>query len=389
MAQIQVLPSVPSFGSRLAQVLGQAGVDIGQGFAERRNKQQIANLTQELGDPSKSPIEKLGIITKLTGRLRPDQTKALEPYFASMAFGEPIAQPATGTPQQFPEQPGVPMGPSAPITAETQPTGVQNAPAPTGQTRSDIEKRKAFLRNMLTFPALKDRAQQELKEITDREKLQAKEQIAERSEERATARKEEEKLDELQSNILKGHESAQVSKANLNRMEALIKSPNMITPLGAYLSDLFGVPVSLAAGADAEEFEKLAAQRGLQVGSAYGFGRILDKEFANFLKTIPRLTNTEEGKERIIRTLRYFDNLAEARYNQYKNILGEREPGERTRSFELKLNEAMQPFYDKFGEVLKYGDELVELKNEKGEKGKVRKSQVEEALKEGYSYVEG
>lgn len=381
MPQIQILPSIPTFGSRLTEALGNAGVDVAQAFQQKSNKNAIQNLTSELADPNKTDLQKVGIITKLTQRLGPEASKSLMPFLSDLYTnsGRGGGQQG-GQPPGSANMAGVPQGPTEAIDAQTQPQGVQNAPSPTGQTDEERSLRRQDLARRSAFPGGKG-AENTLKLDLEEEKIALKRG----AEERKYAHQEEEKLDALQKDIVSGYEAAEISESNLNAMERLKDSPKLIGPLGAYLSDIFGVPVSLASGADSEEFEKLVAQRGLNVASAYGLGRILATEFSNFLKTMPRLLNTKEGKERVIGTLRYFDNLAKARYGEYKKLLGQRKPGERVRDLELKLTESMKPYYDKFGQVLKYGDELVELKNPEGKKGKVRKSEVDEALKEGYS----
>ncbi len=315
MPQIQILPAIPTFGSRLAEALGQVGTDIA-GAVEQRSAR-----------------------------------RALDKMF------NPPQQQDQGTNQQ-PNQTGHP--PVSPIQAAEVAKLAERAYGKEGGKAAV----NAWLEN---------------------QKLGAKEAATIRAEKRAAATKEEEKIDKVQSDIVSGFDSAQVSEANLNRMEALKDSPDIISPLGAYLTNMLGLPVSLTSSADTEEFQKLAAQRGLNVASAYGFGRILQTEFNNFLQTIPSLLNSREGKTRIINTLRYFDNLAISRYENYRKLLSERKTGERARDLEGKLTEAMKPQYEKFGEVLKYGDEIVEMKDPEGKAGKVRKSQIEEALQNGYT----
>jgi hypothetical protein len=58
MSPIQILPQVPNFGSQLAQVLGQAGTNIGQGLLDR-------NTMTQLQDPNLTSMQKIALISSL------------------------------------------------------------------------------------------------------------------------------------------------------------------------------------------------------------------------------------------------------------------------------------------------------------------------------------
>lgn len=391
MAQIQILPQIPTFGSRLASTLGQATGDIGGAFIERHkakaNQTHIEKLVKELNEGGKTPIQKLGVATQLINRLGPENAKAIMPFLASLISEEQPA-PSPGTAPGTPTNYGVPQGATEAITAATQPNAAENLPIPAGQTDQEVEDKKKELLRKVGLPyGIGERAKQELQDIREEKKIAARERLAERQQGFKKELKEEANLDKLQDEIVGGYESALLSDANLNKMQALSDTGELISPLGAYLSNMFGVPVSLVSNADTEEFQKLIAQRGLNVASAYGFGRILATEFMTFLQTIPSLVNSKEGKDRIINTLRYFDNIAKARYSIYRNELKNKKPGESTRQIKLDIADKMEPMYEKFSEVLQYGDELIEMKDDKGNTGRVPKNQVDEALQNGYTLV--
>lgn len=58
MPPLQILPAVPNFGSQLAQVLGQAGTNIGQGLLDR-------NTMSQLQDPNLTSMQKIALISSL------------------------------------------------------------------------------------------------------------------------------------------------------------------------------------------------------------------------------------------------------------------------------------------------------------------------------------
>jgi hypothetical protein len=198
-----------------------------------------------------------------------------------------------------------------------------------------------------------------------------------------SARAERKQSDEYVQGILQGYESARVSKANLARMRKLEQGGELAGPYSKLISQATGIPISILGNPKSEEFEKLVSQRGLNVAQAYGFGRILQTEYENFLKTIPTLMNSQEGRKRIGDTLEYFDNIAEARYNTLNQIM-KQNGGRRPQNLQEQVTARMAPYYDKAEEVLVYGSELINMISPDGKKGKVPKNEIEEALKEGY-----
>jgi hypothetical protein len=71
---VQVLPAVPSFGEKLATVLGQAGGNIGQYFVQRNQDQKDQEVLNSF-DPNASSIDQI----KHFGKLSPEKQKALTP----------------------------------------------------------------------------------------------------------------------------------------------------------------------------------------------------------------------------------------------------------------------------------------------------------------------
>ena len=187
---------------------------------------------------------------------------------------------------------------------------------------------------------------------------------------------------ELRDNIIDSYESARISQANINKLRAVSKES--ATPLTAYVSQLTGIPLDLWASPESEEFKKLIAQRGLNVAKSYGLGRILQIEFENFMKTMPSLLNTKEGRDRIFKTFDYLDNISVQRYKEYKNIIQENK-GKVPADLKAELTKRMESAYDKFGDVLLYGDELIDVMSPQGEKGKIPKNQLQQAVEEGFT----
>lgn len=197
---------------------------------------------------------------------------------------------------------------------------------------------------------------------------------------------EQEKKDKMQNEIVQSYEVAQQNKNITARMRELEKE-GQPSNLPVFLSETFDIPIALWAPDQAEEFQKIAAQKATKVAQAFGFGNIRAIEFAEFVKTIPSLLNSAEGRERIYKTMDYFDNLAIEKYDAYRDVL-KKNRNLTAGELQLEVTDRLKEPNDKLGEVLRYGDELVEMKAPDGTIGKVPKNQISEAESEGYKLVQ-
>jgi hypothetical protein len=109
---VQILPAVPSFGSQLANVLGKAGSDIGQGFMDRSTMQQLQNpnLTpmQRIALISSLPKEKAAVVASLYSPVLKEEAKmsSLQDVLGSQTQNNQPIQPTAqeGEPQLEGEQ---------------------------------------------------------------------------------------------------------------------------------------------------------------------------------------------------------------------------------------------------------------------------------------------
>lgn len=75
---VQVLPAVPSFGEQLAEILTQAGANIGQGLVKRATRLSDLKITEKLNDPKTSYQDKQTLWSKLSPEAREIQKPFLE-----------------------------------------------------------------------------------------------------------------------------------------------------------------------------------------------------------------------------------------------------------------------------------------------------------------------
>lgn len=100
MTQLQVLPPAPNFGSQLAQVLSQAGGDIGQGLVQRGVNKKNDALMQLLKNPSATVMQKVDAAYALSQNMDPQRAAVSMPYLAPHIYSNPTAPQQNEIPQQ-------------------------------------------------------------------------------------------------------------------------------------------------------------------------------------------------------------------------------------------------------------------------------------------------
>lgn len=111
MPQIQVLPSAPNFGSQLAQVLAQAGGDIGQGLIQRGQNRKSEALMQRLKDPSATVMQKIDAAYALSQNMDPKRAEVSLPYLNPYIYSNPT-EPSQNQMQQPGQQDNLQETPS-------------------------------------------------------------------------------------------------------------------------------------------------------------------------------------------------------------------------------------------------------------------------------------
>lgn len=180
-------------------------------------------------------------------------------------------------------------------------------------------------------------AEQALK--AGREKAKTKEQKIEQ----ARADKETQKYYEQIKNEYKG---AINGNKRLDQIEKLTKEGNLGVPLLNALLKLpqkIGIDLSGIMTADAQELEKLSNDF-IKDAKQYFGSRLTDQDLAAFMKTIPSLAQSNQGRLRIIGNLRAFNEAAILRKKAADQIIRENN-GHRPGNFEEQIE-------DRIGEEL-------------------------------------
>lgn len=285
MPQIQVLPAVDTFGSQLAQVLGKAGSDIGQGLVQRSVNKNNASMLDQLKNPNLSPMQKISVATKLAQSLPADQAKTVLPFYAPFIFNQGF-----GGGQQAGSSAGADGSPQTP----TESSGANSQANPQ-------QNRKEFARSMVDNPYFGKQAEQELKDIRNEEKLSAEKS-------RDIFKINEPKLIELSD----GLRDLELEDTRLSRLEQLYSDPSKFpNPTLASIFSREGQINPIAASLlspEAQESIKLTIDSLSGAQSLFG-GKVSNFEAQTYLKRNATLFNTPEGRARILDDLKQINGM--------------------------------------------------------------------------------
>lgn len=124
---------------------------------------------------------------------------------------------------------------------------------------------------------------------------------------------------EIRKELFSKKKAARDTIDSINELEALEKEG---LPGAGYIELLksTGLDIPALMGAPAEEYNKVAANFIRNAKSVFG-NRLTDTDLELFLKTVPSLSNSPEGRKRINATLKRVANLDIAMTEAYENIV--------------------------------------------------------------------
>lgn len=364
---LQILPRETNWGESLGQGLG-------SGLSE--GLQQLAHM--KMKDYFQRNLLDLQQQVKMQEMQRQHDLleKTLGPGWGNLAYlpekyglmaiqgGWSPAVPQTGMQQNLAalapaEQvtaPTLPQAPSGQVTAPTLPHEMQG-PTVTSDLGQAI--RQAAYNTPQMKQARELQAQQqaftERENIKKREFQEAQELRKERNEERKFFHGENKKFyDKLQDSA----DSAEKMQFEIDKMIQLVRSgklppsqyANLVEKLGAGILGSFFNPNTLI-GKEGEEYNKLAAT--LMSGAKDIFGsRITNFDMAQFLKMIPTLMNTDEGKLEILRDLSILNQM-KIKHAQIARDIAIHNKGYLPVEFRTELYNKFEPYRKMFAEEFK------------------------------------
>jgi len=160
--------------------------------------------------------------------------------------------------------------------------------------------------------------------------------------------------------ISKDGNAAKTNNMRLDRMDYLIDKGNLSNSLfsSVYktLSDgIFGIGIDIPfiITADTQEFNKLSHDFIRSAKDIFG-SRITNADLNAFLKTVPTITQTEQGKRAVINNLRQMNQLPLLRKEAMNRIIAEN-GGVRPRHLDTLVEQEIAPYLDEIAERFKQG----------------------------------
>ena len=313
-------------------------------------------MQQLMQGQNNGPMTQLDALSQALQRNSVDREQAgplngnagLLDYLKSMQSQQNSPQQQVNRPQQIPQQAQQPA-------AQSLPNGIP-------PTRQEAKARE--------IQDLQERRHQE-KLALQREQLKTKKELEEeKRQDRKQMHWDKETLPVYKetSDLAK---AANDSDIRLGRMEELNESGELNAP--GFESALriaeeglpFGLSIDLTAlrTADTEEFNKLSTDFLKDAKKFFG-PKITDNEVKLFLKTVPSVVNTPEGRRRVIQNLRLFNEAARTRSDVMNSIIEENN-GERPRNLGSLIEKRAKPQLDAIAERFKLGSRTMK-KESKG-----------------------
>lgn len=124
---------------------------------------------------------------------------------------------------------------------------------------------------------------------------------------------------DFRKEVTSNYKEALESDMRLNKMRELNAGGKLTAPGTKFLLDKMGVPLGVLNDPNSEEFDKLSKDMLKNIRTYFG-ARINAVEVENFLKTIPTLTNSQEGRNRVIDNLQMLLEPRKLMFDEYRRL---------------------------------------------------------------------
>jgi hypothetical protein len=398
----QIINENPNFGSLLGTGLSSGLNVLAQNklnqFAGRQQRQMTAQGLAALGIPEQEAMQISSLPEKLQELVVKNYLSAAEGQGLNQALaalsGEPQQQQQPGI-QQFYQQAAPQQNPQLSALQNLISSGKGITPEAFGQQLSAQGAQAPQQAAPIESPKMAERAKSFAETLRTARispehklKLAAMQQSNQLHKEKLSA-KEREIVDKetkpIYDEISKGAKSAQNNNKRLDRMEVLINEGKLNGPalvglldnlggigsaiggvIGLITGGKFGGGIGAAAGAgvggigntflspQSQEFNKLSNDFLKDAKDTFG-SRLTNYDVQTFLATVPTLSQSDEGKRRVITNLRSFNEAALLR-NKAMNQIIKDNGGKRPANLDTLIEERIAPQLDALAEKFKKGE---------------------------------
>jgi len=156
---------------------------------------------------------------------------------------------------------------------------------------------------------------------------------------------------DLRHKLIEDRKLARQELKDLSRLQELNEEGKLDTPGYVEFLQRSGFDIPALMNPESEEFQKI--QQGFLKGAKQYFGaRVTDNEINMFLKTIPTLSQSAEGRKRVIAMLKDVARGKEEYYQAYKDVMNENN-GKPPLDLEEQIENKVESRLDKIAEKFK------------------------------------
>ena len=153
--------------------------------------------------------------------------------------------------------------------------------------------------------------------------------------------------------VNKAYKGTKEENLHLSTLEKLKNSKKLTTPLMYSLLGKLGIPLGVLNNPDSELFEKTAVDLTKNVKEFYG-SRPTNLDVSLYLRSIPTLENSDEGKQLVIDGIRLFKEPRILEHQVMNEILDEFKGKKLPLNLEGEVQKRMESKYDELMEKIKY-----------------------------------
>lgn len=200
----------------------------------------------------------------------------------------------------------------------------------------------------------------QLKMAQEQKKLQYKANLEEKKEAIKQQHHADKETSKFYKETLASSKSADNNDRRLNRMDTLIKRGKLSNPAWhSFLNTLekgifgFGINLHSLENPDSQEFNKISKEFLKDAKETFG-NRLTNLDVDTFLKMVPDLSQSDEGKTRIINNMKAYNEANRIRKNTMDEIIKENN-GKRPLNLELLVEERAGKKLDALAQEFKEG----------------------------------
>lgn len=175
---------------------------------------------------------------------------------------------------------------------------------------------------------------------------------------------------DVRSSLIKEARSAKENNMRLDRMTELMNSGKLISPLFNDFLKKLHLDLPALKNPKSQEFEKISTDMMRNAREIFG-ARVTNFEMQTFLKSIPTLSLTDEGKERVIRDLKILNSGPIIRQQLGSQIIKENR-GIPPLDLEEQIEERFDPISQQLAEDFKAGIEKEPPQKKELPKGSIK-----------------